>query len=368
MATAAITEQHLDPLLNVALVGYGFVGKVFHAPLIRRTPGLRLRCVVSSDAAKVHADHPDVRVVASAETAFADPAIDLVVIAAPNALHAPLAIAALGQGKHVVVDKPFTVTAEEARRVAEHARRAGRIASVFQNRRWDADFLALRRLLADGSLGEIAEFHSHFDRHRPAVAPRWRESGEPGSGLWYDLGPHLLDQAVQLFGMPDAVFADLARQRVGALADDYFHVLLRYRHLRVVLHAGSLVAGNGLRFAVHGSAGSFIKHGLDPQEAALRSGATPGQPGWGRDPQPGWLHPATAAGGSPAPATPLAAMAGTDGDYRRYYQAMHSAITAGRPPPVGIDEAVQLMELLEAGLLSAAQGREVACGAPAVTG
>lgn len=365
-ALAASPEQALHPILNVALLGYGFVGKVFHAPLIRHTPGLQLHCVVSSDPAKVHADHPGVRVVADAGDAFADPRVDLVVIAAPNPVHAALAIAALDHGKHVVVDKPFTVTADEARQVVEHARRAQRIVSVFQNRRWDADFLAIRSLLTDGSLGEIAEFHSHFDRYRPVVATRWRESSQPGSGLWYDLGPHLLDQAVQLFGMPDAVFADIARQREGALADDYFHVLLRYPRLRVILHGGSLVPGNGLRFAVHGSRGSFIKHGLDPQEASLRAGATPGQPGWGRDPMPGWLYPG-AEGGAAAPVrTPFAPTAATDGDYRRYYQAMHAAITAGQPVPVSMEEAVQLMDLLEAALSSSAQRREVACRPHAV--
>lgn len=235
----------MERILNVALVGYGFVGKVFHAPLIAQTPGLRLHSVVSSDADKVHADHADVRVVGDAEVAFADPHIDLVVIAAPNTAHAPLAMAALAQSKHVVVDKPFTVTLEEARQVVAHAARAQRIVSVFQNRRWDADFLTVRKLIEQNALGEVAEFHSHFDRYRPVVADRWRERDQPGSGVWYDLGPHLLDQALQLFGMPEAISADIALQREGAQTADYFHVLLRYSKLRVVLHAGALVVAHG---------------------------------------------------------------------------------------------------------------------------
>lgn len=341
--------------LNVALIGYGFVGKIFHAPLIANTPGLRLHTVVSSDAAKVLADHPGVRVVADAGAAFADAEIGLVVIAAPNQVHAALANAALAQGKHVVVDKPFTLDLAEARQVVGNAAQARRLVSVFQNRRWDADFLTVRKLIADGVLGEIAEFHSHFDRYRPVVADRWRERDQPGSGLWYDLGPHLLDQVLQLFGFPEAVSADIAAQRDGAQAADYFDVTLRYRKLRVVLHAGSLVAGNGLRFAVHGAQASYVKHGMDPQEDALRRNEIPGQPGWGCDPAPGTIF----------------TQAGTDartrnvesipGDYPAYYAAMREAILHGAPAPVTPQQALEVMAILEWAMQSSAQRRELAC-------
>lgn len=345
----------MQPILNVALVGYGFVGKVFHAPLIANTPGLRLHTVASSDARKVLADHPDVRVVAEPEAAFADPDIDLVVIAAPNPVHAALASAALAQGKHVVVDKPFTVTLEQAQQVIADAERAGRIVSVFQNRRWDADFLTLRGLIDNGALGEVMEFHSHFDRYRPVVADRWRERDEPGSGLWYDLGPHLIDQALQLFGMPEAVFADIALQRDGARAADYFNVLLRYPKLRVVLHAGSLVSGQQLRFAVHGTRASYLKHGLDPQEDALRRGGIPGQAGWGIDPLPGVLRRETAEGGK------TKTVQGIPGDYVRYYAELRDAILHGSPPPVTPQQALQVMAMLKWGLESSATHREIAC-------
>lgn len=345
----------MDPTLNAALVGYGLVGKVFHAPLLRHTPGLRLHTVVSSDAAKVHADDPGVRVASDVHVALADPAIDLVVVAAPNPMHAPLANAALAAGKHVVVDKPFTVTVQEARDVVAHAARAQRIVSVFQNRRWDSDFLTLQRLIAAGTLGEIAEFHSHFDRHRPVVADRWRERDEPGSGLWYDLGPHLLDQALQLFGMPLAISADMALQRERARAADYFHVLLRYPTLRVVLHAGSLVPANGLRFAVHGTRGSYLKHGLDVQEAALRAGGIPGQRGWGMDARPGELHEATDEG------LRVSSLPGIAGDYRAYYAAMRDAIVQGTPAPVTPSQALQVMAMLEWGMQSASERCEITC-------
>ena len=344
----------MQPILNVALVGYGFVGKVFHAPLIANTPGLRLHTVVSSDARKVQADHPGLRVVTEPGAAFADPEIDLVVIAAPNPVHAALASAALAQAKHVVVDKPFTVTLQEARQVIADADRAGRIVSVFQNRRWDADFLTLRNLIADGVLGEVMELHSHFDRHRPLVADRWRERDEPGSGSWYDLGPHLIDQALQLFGMPEAVFADIAMQRDGAMAADYFNVLLRYPKLRVVLHSGSLVPAHQLRFAVHGTRASYLKHGLDAQEDALRKGAIPGQADWGIDPSPGTLRGNADGGGTET-------VQSIRGNYVRYYAAMRDAILHGMPPPVTAQQALEVMQMLAWGIESSEKRREIAC-------
>lgn len=346
----------MEPILNVALVGYGYVGKTFHAPLIAHTPGLHLHTVVSSDPQKVLADFPQVRVVDKPQDAFADPDIHLVVIAAPNAVHAALACEALAQGKHVVVDKPFTVTVDEARNVVAQASQAGRLLSVFQNRRWDSDFLTLKQLLQHDALGEVTEFHSHFDRHRPQVVDRWREQDQPGSGLWFDLGPHLLDQAVQLFGMPQAIFADIALQRTGGQAADYFHALLRYPRHRVVLHAGSLVPANGLRFAVHGSRASFLKHGLDTQEATLRAGGVPGQADWGVDPLPGHLH----VEGADGQGEHVHAIAG---DYRDYYRAMREAILGHAPPPVTPQQALQVMALLEWGVQSSATRREVDCSA-----
>ncbi|HET6397875.1 MAG TPA: Gfo/Idh/MocA family oxidoreductase, partial [Pseudoxanthomonas sp.] len=206
--------------LNVALLGYGLAGRVFHAPLVSATPGLRLHTVVSSDPARVAAGHPQARVLPDPMQAFADPDIDLVVVATPNHTHAPLALAALAAGKHVVVDKPFALDAAEAGAMIAAAARARRVLSAFHNRRWDADFLALRALLEAGALGEVAELHSHFDRFRPQVPDRWRDREGPGAGLWYDLGPHLADQALQLFGPPLAVWADLGMQRPGATAVD----------------------------------------------------------------------------------------------------------------------------------------------------
>ena len=340
--------------LDVALVGYGQAGRVFHAPLIAHTPGLRLRTVVSSRPGRVRADFPDATVVADPAEAFADPRIDLVVVATPNVTHAPLAIAALAAGRHVLVDKPMATSLDEARRMAEAARAAGRVLSVFHNRRRDADFLALRRLVEGGHLGEVVELHSHFDRFRPQVPDRWRERAGPGAGLWFDLGPHLVDQVLQLFGMPLAVQADIAAQRDGAVVDDFFHVVLRWPRLRAVLHAGALVADNRLRFAVHGTGGSFTKHGMDAQEAALRDGIAPGGRGWGRDPRPGLFTPA-GSGGIGAPRE----VDGPPGDYLASYVAMRDAILGRGAPPATLAQSLAVMQVLEAGRESAATGRAV---------
>ncbi len=339
---------------NLALLGFGYVGRTFHAPLIAHTPGLHLHTVVSRQAEAVNAAWPQARVVADAAQAFADPRIDAVVIATPNQTHAPLALSALAQGKHVLVDKPFTLDVAEAQQVLAQAQRADRIVSVFQNRRWDGDFLGVRALLEAGTLGEIAEFHSHFDRHRPQVGDRWREHALPGSGLWFDLGPHLLDQALQLFGPPQSLQADLALQRPGAQTVDYVHAVLRYPRLRVVLHAGSLVAANGLRFALHGSGGSYVKHGLDTQEAQLRAGVAPGAPGWGEDPLPGQLRLVGADGTHAVQTLPA-----PRGDYRDCYAAFREAIAGRAPAPVDAAQALAVMRLLEAGVRSAASGCSV---------
>lgn len=239
--------------LQVGLIGYGLAGSVFHAPLIQHTAGLALHSIASSQRDRLLRSFTDVRICDHPAELFADPALDAVVIATPNAEHAPLAIAALQAGKHVLVDKPFALDLAQADAVVRAAQIAERVVTVFQNRRFDADFLTLQQLLADGVLGEVAECHSHFDRYRPQVRDRWRESDAPGAGLWMDLGPHLLDQMLQLFGWPQAISADLMAQRDGARSDDYFHAVLHYPRHRAIVHAGSLVAAARPRFAVHGS-------------------------------------------------------------------------------------------------------------------
>ncbi|MBC2661817.1 oxidoreductase [Novosphingobium flavum] len=337
--------------IGVGLVGYGLGGRVFHAPFVAATPGLRLRAVVSGDPGKVQADWPGMAVVPSIEALLALPGIDLVVVSSPDHLHADHALQALAAGKHVVVDKPFATTLDDARRITAAAEAAGRLLTVFHNRRWDADFLTLQDLIASGRLGEVVHLDSHFDRWRPEAAPVWKEAREGGS--WQDLGPHLIDQALCLFGLPQAVSADIATLRPGAPAPDWFHVVLHYPGRRATLHGSKLAADHGLRFAVHGTGGSWIKHGLDPQEGAILAGQRPGDEGWGIDPLPGLLttgEPGTTPG--PHPNRP--------GDYRLFWQALVAALRGEGANPVLPGEALAVMEVLAAAQRSAAEGRTIA--------
>jgi predicted dehydrogenase len=337
--------------LNVAIVGCGYATVTFHAPLIQSVPGLSLVAVSSGDRAKAQASLPGVDVCDTPEQLFARADVDVVVIPTPNHVHHPLAMQALQAGKHVVVDKPFTLDTAQARELVDTAAAKQRVLSVFHNRRWATDFLTVQKLIDSGVLGRVAHYEAHFDRYRPAVRQRWRESSVPGGGLWYDLGSHLLDEALQLFGMPQAIGLDLAAQRDGALADDWFHCLLRYdRRLRVVLHASALVAKPGPRYAIHGTLGSYTKFGLDPQEDQLKAGMRPGDAGWGLDRNEGTL---VLADGD---ALREAMLPNEPGDYSRYYSALRDAILHGQPNPVPGEQGRQVMQLIEAGLRSATRG------------
>jgi predicted dehydrogenase len=343
--------------LKVGLVGYGYAGKTFHAPLIAAVPELHLAAVASSDAAKVHADWPGVTVHAAPAELIARDDIDLVVIATPNDTHYPLARAALLAGRHVVVDKPFTVALADARELVALALERARVLSVFHNRRWDGDFLTLRKLVSQGRLGRVVEMNSRHDRFRPEVRQRWRESAGPGAGLWFDLGPHLVDQALQLFGRPRAITLARDLTRDGALADDWFHASLRYERLHVHLHAGMLVAASAPRFAVHGTRASFVKEGLDAQEDALKAGARPTWPpqaGWGVDRGNAALVMRAADG--TAITEPVAMQPGA---HQAYFAGVAAAIRGESPNPVPAQEALDVMELIELGIASAAQRREL---------
>ena len=353
--------------LQVGLIGYGSAAKVFHAPLIAGVPGMALACVSSSRPDLVQRDWPQVPVVATAQAVFANPSIDLVVIATPNASHFELAQSALAAGKHVVVDKPCTVTLAETDALLALAQQQRKVLTVFQNRRFDSDFLSLQQVIQSGALGRLVEVNSHFDRYRPAVPVRWREQGLPGSGLWFDLGPHLVDQALTLFGLPDEVLLDRAALRDGALVDDWFHAVLRYptRHgLRVVLHASTLVAELGPRWAVHGTKGSFTKFGLDAQEDALKTGQRPQWADlqhWGVDSQPGEVLGFDTIPGVAAPVSVRRAAANLPGNYLTYYAQLRDHLWGLTPAPQVTSAQVRaVMQVLTLGEQSAVQGRFLA--------
>lgn len=333
--------------IRVGLIGYGYASKTFHAPLIAGTPGMALAAVSSSDATKVHADWPTVPVVSEPKHLFNDPNIDLIVIPTPNDTHFPLAKAALEAGKHVVVDKPFTVTLSQARELDALAKSLGRLLSVFHNRRWDSDFLTVKALLSEGTLGEITFFESHFDRFRPQVRNRWREQAGPGSGIWYDLAPHLLDQAVNLFGLPVSMTVDLAQLRPGAQTTDYFHAILSYPQRRIVLHGTMVAAAESARYIIHGTRGSYVKFGLDPQEDRLKNGERLPQEDWGYDMRDGVV---TKVEGETLVEETLLT---SPGNYPAYYAAVRDALNGTGENPVPASQEIQIMELIELGIESA---------------
>jgi len=344
------TEKRRD--IRVALAGYGFAGRTFHAPLIQSVAGLRLHCIVSKDSATVARDWPDIPVV-SYEDALADTAVDLVVIATPHTVHAPMATRAIKAGKHVVVEKPIAVTNEEAEALCALAARAGTVATVFHSRRWDADFLTLRTILDHRMLGRVVQFESRFDRYRPVVRDRWRERPGPGAGTWFDLGAHLVDQALHLFGEPERVYAELSSERLHSAATDFFHVRLHYENLRVVLESSSLAAEPGPRFRVLGADGSYTKFGVDPQEDALRSGVHPATAAtWGEDQRAGLLT-RTADGHAVSVEVPNAR-----GDYTAFYAGVRQAIHRSAAPPVTFAEAARVVHALVLAERSARERRE----------
>jgi predicted dehydrogenase len=334
---------------RVALIGFGLAGKAFHAPLIAVTQGLELAVVVSSRRAEVAAHYPRAMVCPAIADALADRSIDLVVVASPDHCHTSHALAALDAGKHVVIDKPFAPSLGEARAIAARADERGLLLSVFHNRRWDCDFLTLRRLLGAEDLGEVIEMESRFDRFRPEVGTRWKD--QRAGGVWQDIGPHLIDQVLQLFGRPEAISADLATLKPGALAEDHAQAVLRYPGRRVTLHIGQTLPDHSLRLAVHGTRGSFVKHGLDPQESQSKAGMRPTDPAWGVDISPGRL---TRSDGSVSPVAP------ERGDYGAYYRGLVRALSGEDAVPVSVDEALAVMTVLAAGLASNEQRREIA--------
>jgi predicted dehydrogenase len=333
-------------MIRVAVIGYGLAGRVFHAPLVAATDGLELAAIVSSRRDEIAAAWPGVAVVADPEAVFTDPAIDLVVVATPNDSHFDLAVRALAAAKHVVIDKPFALTSAEAKTLIGKAR--GRLLTVFHNRRWDGDFLTLKKLKANGTLGDIAYLESRFDLYRPVVQDRWRERSGPATGIWYDLGSHLLDQALQLFGMPLGISADLAARRPGAQTTDYFHVVLRYETARVVL-AGDNLAPTDIRFIAHGTGASFIARGLDPQQGDLAKGLTPQDADYSADTAPVRLLLSDGEHD----------VVSTRGDYGAFYANVRDAMHGVAPLAVTPGEALAVMEILEAGVESSRAGRQI---------
>ncbi|MFI6446179.1 Gfo/Idh/MocA family oxidoreductase [Kitasatospora sp. NPDC050543] len=350
------------PPFRVGLIGYGLAGSAFHAPLIATTPGLQLDAVVTANPdrrAQLREEHPGARAVDTPEQLLADPgALDLIVIASPNRTHVPLARAALEAGLATVVDKPLAATAAEARELCELAEARQMLLSVFQNRRWDGDFLTARRLVEEGALGRVHRFESRFERFRPKPKAGWRELADPAEvgGTLYDLGSHLVDQALTLFGPVESVYAEIDVRRDGAVVDDdAFLALTHAGGTRSHLWTSAITPLAGPRLRVLGDRAGYVKSGMDPQEGDLRAGHRPGgdRPWGAEDPaQYGLLGTDESAVRTP-----------TDpGDYPAYYAGIATALATGTPPPVDPRDAVATLAVLEAARTCAATGNAVRLG------
>jgi predicted dehydrogenase len=345
--------------LTVAIVGYGLAGRSFHAPLIAATAGLELAAVVTSDPSRrgqLAAEHPHARALSTTEDLWSQAPPDLVVVATPNRAHASVASEAIKRGIPVVVDKPLAVTADEAERLFDQAKRAGVLLTVFQNRRWDTDQLTLRRLIEEDALGQIVRYESRFERWRPELEPgKWRETATPeeGGGVLLDLGSHLVDQALTLFGPATHVFAEIASRRGGPADDDVFIALGHASGTVSHLHASAVTPSVGPRLRVQGSSAGFLVSGLDPQEAALRAGERPDAvPEWGRPPD--YEHGRLVAGERSVPVPPV------PGDWPRFYALLRDAVREGGAPPVDPHDAVVVLRVLEAARHASAERRVVA--------
>ncbi|NMO94473.1 oxidoreductase [Paenibacillus lemnae] len=338
--------------IQTGIIGFGLSGSTFHAPLLSSIPDYAIRAVVSSNPEKVHKDLPGAAVYQEVDELLTDQDIDVVVVASPNATHYDYARKAMEAGKHVVVEKPFTVTASEAEDLIQLAKDKGVLLTVYQNRRWDNDFLTVRNLLETGALGKLSLYQAHFNRYRPVVKKRWKEQEGPGAGQLYDLGSHLIDQALLLFGKPQTLWADLRAERPGSQVIDYFHLVLGYEFHRVILHSGSLVRHAGPKFELHGDKGSFLKYGQDPQESQLKQGLRPGDSGWGEDQPDQYGELATEFSG-------LAVQGEIDtlpGRYQAFYQGLADAILEGSPVPVQPEDARDTIRIIEYAMESHEKG------------
>ncbi|MFD2615431.1 Gfo/Idh/MocA family oxidoreductase [Paenibacillus gansuensis] len=340
--------------INTGLIGYGFGGRTFHAPVIDRVEGLALRKVVQRHGYSALERYADVEIVRSVEELLADEELELVVVATPSTNHYEVVKACLEAGKHVVVEKPFTATSAEADALIELSEERGLLLSVFHNRRWDGDFLTLRGLLQQGTLGDIVDVEMHWHYFDPVPSHRgWREDDAPGTGIFYDLGSHFIDQALCLFGLPDEVEGDVRVRRPGGTAVDYYDVRLHYgTGLKVRVSSSKTVREPGPRYIVHGTRGSFVKHGLDPQEPALIKGLQPGDAGYGVEAEALWGRLSCVKDGLQFSGH----VATLPGDYPAYYRNVHAALTAGAELAVTAREARDVVRVIEAAMRSSAGG------------
>lgn len=346
-----MTSPASDRPTEVGLIGFGLGGATFHAPFISATPGLRLAAVMTSDPARRHGveeRYPETKVVAGIDALLAlSPRVELIAISSPNASHYPLARAALEAGRNVVVDKPFAVTSVQARELGAIAKANGVLAMPFQNRRWDGDFLTVRKLIADEKLGQVFRFESRFDRWRGEPKPGWMREDwvDRAENIVHDIATHLVDQALVLFGVVTHVYAELTPRRAGVVSfDDAFLALTHANGVSSHLYMSASAGQAGPRMSVFAAKGAYLKYGLDVQEDALRAGMRPSDPSYGEEPSDKW---GTLVGPAVQEVVPTVA-----GAYPRFYAGVARAIREGGVPPVAVAEVVAGLEIIEASFVS----------------
>ncbi|QWG80711.1 MULTISPECIES: oxidoreductase [Bacillus cereus group] len=338
--------------IGVGIVGFGFSSTTFHIPLLQTIEEYDIRAILSSKEEVVKQALTNAEVVGTIDELVNRADIDLVVITSPNTTHFPYVKEAIVHGKHVVVEKPFVVSIEEGEELISLANRHNVVLSVYHNRRLDNDFLTIKKLLQEKRIGNVYAYEAHFDRFRPHVRDRWREKNLPGSGILYDLGSHLIDQALSLFGKPDAISADVIKQRPGAEVDDYFHVVLHYGVKRVILHSSSYVKQAGPHFTLHGDKGSIVKYGMDSQEEQLKTGMKPGDNGYGADSEENFATLETEESLDRIPTEV--------GCYDMYYKGVRDSILNGEKLPVTAQEGLDVIKLIQLATESSETGRVIA--------
>ena len=345
--------------INAGLIGYGMAGRIFHAPFLNVVSGFNLSKISTNnpDSIKLANErYPQAIVVSSLEEILNDETIELVFVLTPSETHYELTKKALLAGKHVVVDKPFTATTAQADELIELSEKTGKILSVYQNRRYASDYKTVKKLLEAGTLGKIVEYTSCFDRYVPGIRPKkWKEEAREASGVLYDLGAHLIDQVLQLFGMPLEVTANIRYQRENTQIDDYFMLMLQYPETTVYLHSGMLVRSPGPVFAIHGTNGSFVKYGLDVQEGHLDEGRIPVGKDWGMEPQSMWGTLSTYINGLPVTAT----VESEKGNYTEYFENLRDAIWGKAPLATNPMDSRNVIKIIEMAFQSSKEKRTI---------
>jgi len=345
--------------IHVGLASFGMSGKVFHAPILTHHPGFQLTKIVERSKNEVKEIYPEIDSVHSFDELLDDDNIELIVVNTPDPTHFEFAHKALNAGKHVIVEKPFTRTIRQGEDLIKLADKHKRLLSVFQNRRWDGDFLTVRKIVENDCLGRLVEFESNYMRYRNYIQPEtWKESAAQGIGLIYNLGSHMIDQAVVLFGMPEAVWADIDRMRTGSEIDDYYHVKLIYPDIKVTLKASYLVREEGPRYTLHGTNGSFLKYGIDPQEEMLKKGGNPSMPDWGKEPEDQWGTLNTETSGVHF----RGKVETIPGNYAAYYDNIYNVLRRRAELEVTPEQALNVLQLIEAAMESNRSGQNIEIG------